>query len=148
MNPPLEEKDYFSLTFDVIDEKDPIAWLDRAKSVEKQMKKANNPAFAMNVKFYPPDPTTLMEYSRYLFYLQIRDDVAKGKLPCSLSTLALLGSFVCQADQGDYTPDLDLNSIHDLPLFSPSVSQAEATVLLERILQLYRTHRGMTTAEA
>ena len=60
----------------------------------------------------------------------------------------ILGSFVCQADQGDYTPDLDLNSIHDLPLFSPHVSQAEATVLLERILQLYRTHRGMTTAEA
>ena len=91
MNPPLEERDYFSLTFDTLDDKEPIAWLDRAKSVDKQMKKAANPAFAMNVKFFPPDPTTLMEYTRYLFYLQIRDDVAKGKLPCSMSTLALLG---------------------------------------------------------
>lgn len=148
MNPPLEERDYFSLTFDVLDDKEPIAWLDRGKGVEKQMKKAANPAFAMNVKFFPPDPTTLMEYSRYLFYLQIRDDVAKGKLPCSLSTLALLGSFVCQADQGDYTADMDLSCLQELPLFAPNVSNVDSPILLDRILTLYRTHRGMTTAEA
>jgi hypothetical protein len=146
MNPPLEERDYFSLTYDAKGKK--IAWLDRSKNVEKQLKYAEQPAFALNVKFYPADPTSLLEYTRYLFYLQIRDDVATGKLPCSAPTQALLGSYLAQADLGDFTDDVDERELLSLPLCAASAPPEYKHQLVSNILSLYRTHRGLTTAEA
>ncbi|KAK2560029.1 Protein 4.1 [Acropora cervicornis] len=42
---------------------------------------------------------------QYLMVLQLREDLLKGRLQCSVPIHALLGSFVVQAECGDFEPD-------------------------------------------
>ena len=49
------------------------------------------------VKFFPPDPGQLQEeYTRYLFSLQIKQDIGNGLLNCSDNTLAVMASYIAQ----------------------------------------------------
>ncbi|XP_041832693.1 band 4.1-like protein 2 isoform X5 [Melanotaenia boesemani] len=139
----LLEKDYFGLTYK--DSHEQKCWLDPTKEIKRQIR-SNNWQFAFNVKFYPPDPSLLTEdITRYLLCLQLRDDVASGRLPCSFVTHALLGSYTLQAEFGDYEPDQPrpLDFISQLT-FAPSQNKE----MEEKILELHKTHRGMTPAQA
>jgi FERM, RhoGEF and pleckstrin domain protein 2 len=50
-----------------------------------------------SVKFYTPDPGQLEEeYTRYLFALQVKRDLADGTLLCSDATASLLASYILQ----------------------------------------------------
>ncbi|XP_044025754.1 band 4.1-like protein 2 isoform X13 [Siniperca chuatsi] len=139
----LLEKDYFGLTY--TDSHEQKCWLDPTKEIKRQMR-SNNWQFAFNVKFYPPDPSLLTEdITRYLLCLQLREDVASGRLPCSFVTHALLGSYTLQAEFGDYEPDqprpLDYISQRT---FAPNQNKE----MEEKILELHKSHRGMTPAQA
>uniref|UniRef100_A0A3Q3SC31 Erythrocyte membrane protein band 4.1 like 2 n=1 Tax=Mastacembelus armatus TaxID=205130 RepID=A0A3Q3SC31_9TELE len=139
----LLEKDYFGLTYK--DSHDQKCWLDPTKEIKRQIR-SNNWQFAFNVKFYPPDPSLLTEdITRYLLCLQLREDVASGRLPCSFVTHALLGSYTLQAEFGDYEPDQPrpLDYINQLT-FAPSQNKE----MEEKILELHKSHRGMTPAQA
>ncbi|XP_026049628.1 band 4.1-like protein 2 isoform X10 [Astatotilapia calliptera] len=139
----LLEKDYFGLTYK--DNHDQKCWLDPTKEIKRQIR-SNNWQFAFNVKFYPPDPSLLTEdITRYLLCLQLREDVASGRLPCSFVTHALLGSYTLQAEIGDYEPDQPrpLDFISQLT-FAPNQNKE----MEEKILELYKSHRGMTPAQA
>ncbi|XP_061668757.1 band 4.1-like protein 2 isoform X6 [Syngnathoides biaculeatus] len=139
----LLEKDYFGLTF--TDHHEQKCWLDPTKEIKRQIR-SNNWQFAFNVKFYPPDPSLLTEdITRYLLCLQLREDVASGRLPCSFVTHALLGSYTLQAEIGDYEPDQPrpLDYISQLT-FAPNQSKE----MEEKILELHKSHKGMTPAQA
>nr|XP_061806696.1 band 4.1-like protein 2 [Nerophis lumbriciformis] len=139
----LLEKDYFGLTYN--DNHDQKCWLDPTKEIKRQIR-SNNWQFAFNVKFYPPDPSLLTEdITRYLLCLQLREDVASGRLPCSFVTHALLGSYTLQAEFGDYEPDQTrpLDYINQLT-FAPNQSKE----MEEKILELHKSHKGMTPAQA
>ncbi|XP_070781669.1 band 4.1-like protein 2 [Enoplosus armatus] len=139
----LLEKDYFGLAY--TDSHEQKCWLDPTKEIKRQIR-SNNWQFAFNVKFYPPDPSLLTEdITRYLLCLQLREDVASGRLPCSFVTHALLGSYTLQAEFGDYEPDqprpLDYISQRT---FAPNQNKE----MEEKILELHKSHRGMTPAQA
>ncbi|XP_072218273.1 band 4.1-like protein 2 isoform X3 [Leuresthes tenuis] len=139
----LLEKDYFGLSYK--DSHEQKCWLDPTKDIKRQIR-SNNWQFAFNVKFYPPDPSLLTEdITRYLLCLQLRDDVASGRLPCSFVTHALLGSYTLQSEFGDYEPDVPrpLDFIGQLT-FAPSQNKE----MEEKILELHKSHRGMTPAQA
>ncbi|XP_037541719.1 band 4.1-like protein 2 isoform X2 [Nematolebias whitei] len=139
----LLEKDYFGLTYK--DNHEEKCWLDPTKEIKRQIR-SNNWQFAFNVKFYPPDPSLLTEdITRYLLCLQLREDVASGRLPCSFVTHALLGSYTLQAEFGDYEPDQPrpLDFINQLT-FAPNQNKE----MEEKILELHKSHRGMTPAQA
>ncbi|XP_030584910.1 band 4.1-like protein 1 [Archocentrus centrarchus] len=138
----LLEKDYFGLTFaDTDSQKN---WLDPSKEIKKQMR--NSPwHFAFAVKFYPPDPTQLMEdITRYYLCLQLRDDMLSGRLPCSFVTHALLGSYTVQAELGDYDQDDHGSDYVSDFRFAPNQTRE----LEERVMELHRNYKGMTPAEA
>ncbi|MEQ2225313.1 hypothetical protein ILYODFUR_016174, partial [Ilyodon furcidens] len=106
----------------------------------------NNWQFSFSVKFYPPDPSQLTEdITRYLLCLQLREDVSSGRLPCSFVTHALLGSYTLQAEFGDHEPDQPHPSdfINQL-MFSTNQNKE----MEEKILELHKSHRGMTPAQA
>ncbi|KAM8827230.1 band 4.1-like protein 2 isoform 2-T3 [Synchiropus picturatus] len=139
----LLEKDYFGLSF--IDNHEQKCWLDPTKEIKRQIR-SNNWQFAFNVKFYPPDPSLLTEdITRYLLCLQLREDVASGRLPCSFVTHALLGSYTLQAEFGDHEPDQPrpLDNVAQLT-FAPNQNKE----MEEKILELHKSHRGMTPAQA
>nr|XP_025721252.1 band 4.1-like protein 2 isoform X5 [Callorhinus ursinus] len=138
----LLEKDYFGLLFQESPEQK--NWLDPAKEIKRQLR--NLPwLFTFNVKFYPPDPSQLTEdLTRYFLCLQLRQDIASGRLPCSFVTHALLGSYTLQAELGDYDPEEHGNS--DLSDFQFAPTQTKE--LEEKVAELHKTHRGLSPAQA
>ncbi|XP_061654477.1 band 4.1-like protein 3 isoform X16 [Phyllopteryx taeniolatus] len=138
----LLEKDYFGMTYrDVEKQKN---WLDPTKDLKKQIR--TGPwNFAFNVKFYPPDPSQLTEdITRYYLCLQLRDDVVSGRLPCSFATHTVLGSYTVQSELGDYDPEeLGSDYISELR-FAPNQTKE----LEEKVMELHKTYKGMTPAEA
>nr|XP_045721497.1 band 4.1-like protein 2 isoform X7 [Mirounga angustirostris] len=138
----LLEKDYFGLLFQESPEQK--NWLDPAKEIKRQLR--NLPwLFTFNVKFYPPDPSQLTEdLTRYFLCLQLRQDIASGRLPCSFVTHALLGSYTLQAELGDY--DLEEHGNSDLSDFQFAPTQTKE--LEEKVAELHKTHRGLSPAQA
>ncbi|XP_060538002.1 band 4.1-like protein 3 isoform X7 [Pantherophis guttatus] len=138
----LLEKDYFGLTYrDMENQKN---WLDPAKEIKKQIR-SGAWHFSFNVKFYPPDPAQLSEdITRYYLCLQLRDDIVSGRLPCSFVTLALLGSYTVQSELGDYDPDEYGSDYVSEFRFAPNHTKE----LEDKVIELHKSHRGMTPAEA
>lgn len=138
----LLERDYFSLTYkDASDQKN---WLDPIKEIKKQL--MHSPwLVSFNVKFYPPDPSHLLEdISRYYLCLQLREDVARGRLPCLPTVHALLGSYALQAELGDY--DAAEHGAGYAGRFQLAPNQTHE--LQDRMAELHATHRGQSPAEA
>uniref|UniRef100_A0AAX7TM69 FERM domain-containing protein n=1 Tax=Astatotilapia calliptera TaxID=8154 RepID=A0AAX7TM69_ASTCA len=138
----LLERDYFGLTFQDTD--NTKNWLDPSKEIKKQIR-IGPWNFGFAVKFYPPDPSVLIEdITRYYLCLQLRDDILSGRLPCSFVTHALLGSYTVQAELGDYEPEEHgpdyVSDFH----FAPNQTRE----LEERVMELHHNYRGMSPAEA
>ncbi|XP_037136348.1 protein 4.1-like isoform X5 [Syngnathus acus] len=138
----LLERDYFALSFKDADNNK--NWLDPGKEMKKQLRGVPW-NFSFNVKFYPPDPAQLSEdITRYFLCLQLRQDVASGRLPCSLATHAVLGSYTVQSELGDYDADeCGSDYVSELCLAPNQSKQLE-----EKIMELHKSYRGMTPAEA
>ncbi|VIO97060.1 conserved hypothetical protein,hypothetical protein [Brugia malayi] len=138
----LTEKDYFGLCF--ADGDGNQQWIYDDKRISKQLK--GHPwDFHFKVKFYPPEPATLAEdKTRHLLTLQVRHDISTGRLPATLATHALLGSYVAQSVRGDYEPSLQyidfLRNCHLAPIPNE--------ILYEKVEELHKNHKGETSAEA
>ncbi|XP_028288592.1 band 4.1-like protein 3a isoform X2 [Parambassis ranga] len=138
----LLERDYFALSFrDADNNKN---WLDPAKEMKKQVRGVPW-NFTFNVKFYPPDPAQLSEdITRYFLCLQLQQDILSGRLPCSFATHTVLGSYTVQSELGDYDPDeCGSDYISELH-FAPNQTRE----MEEKIMELHKSYRGMTPAEA
>ncbi|XP_041816975.1 band 4.1-like protein 3a [Chelmon rostratus] len=138
----LLERDYFALSFrDADNNKN---WLDPAKEMKKQVRGVPW-NFSFNVKFYPPDPAQLSEdISRYFLCLQLRQDIVSGRLPCSFATHTVLGSYTIQSELGDYDPEECGSDYVSELSFAPNQTKE----MEEKIMELHKTYRGMTPAEA
>ncbi|XP_071372176.1 uncharacterized protein [Centroberyx affinis] len=138
----LMEKDYFGLA----NWATPTSktWLDSTKEIRKQVSGAVY-EFTFNVKFYPPDPAQLTEdLTRYYLCLQLRKDIMRGVLPCSFVTLSLLGSYTAQSELGEYDPELHgADYVKEL-----SLAPGQSKELEEKVMELHRTYRSMSPAQA
>uniref|UniRef100_A0A8C5TU19 Erythrocyte membrane protein band 4.1 like 3 n=1 Tax=Malurus cyaneus samueli TaxID=2593467 RepID=A0A8C5TU19_9PASS len=142
----LLEKDYFGLTYrDAENQKVTLKTVYEHKNSLRQSPDSGAWQFAFNVKFYPPDPAQLSEdITRYYLCLQLRDDIVSGRLPCSFVTLALLGSYTVQSELGDYDPDEYGSDYISEFRFAPNHTKE----LEDKVIELHKSHRGMTPAEA
>ncbi|XP_076443894.1 uncharacterized protein LOC143282194 isoform X2 [Babylonia areolata] len=100
----LHEKDYFGLRF--IDSTGQTHWLDRSKSLSSQFKACQAPLrLYFGVKFYAADPCKLREeITRYLFFLQVKQDILQGRLPVTFDEAAELCAYAVQSELGDFDP--------------------------------------------
>ncbi|XP_044066717.1 band 4.1-like protein 1 isoform X3 [Siniperca chuatsi] len=138
----LLERDYFGLSFQDTDNSK--NWLDPSKEIKKQIR-VGSWTFGFSVKFYPPDPSVLIEdITRYYLCLQLRDDILSGRLPCSFVTHALLGSYTVQAELGDFEPEEHGPDYVSDFRFAPNQTRE----LEERVMELHHNYRGMSPAEA
>ncbi|XP_063246078.1 band 4.1-like protein 2 isoform X4 [Prinia subflava] len=138
----LLEKDYFGLLF--YENSEQKNWLDASKEIKRQIRSLPW-IFTFNVKFYPPDPSQLTEdITRYFLCLQLRQDIASGRLPCSFVTHALLGSYTLQAELGDHDPEEHRSDYISEFQFAPNQTQE----MEDKVAELHKTHRGLTPAQA
>ncbi|OXB73329.1 UNVERIFIED_CONTAM: hypothetical protein H355_011317 [Colinus virginianus] len=142
----LLEKDYFGLTYrDTENQKD--------KYVKKLLSKVcHSPAEMTRLKkgniFFSelvgPCQGNQKADPKYYLCLQLRDDIVSGRLPCSFVTLALLGSYTVQSELGDYDPDEYGSDYVSEFRFAPNHTKE----LEDKVIELHKSHRGMTPAEA
>ncbi|XP_075037226.1 tyrosine-protein phosphatase non-receptor type 4 [Mixophyes fleayi] len=140
----LTERDYFGLQL-ADDSSDNPKWLDPNKLIRKQLKRGSPHSLNFRVKFFVCDPSKLQEeYTRYQYFLQIKQDVLTGRLPCQYNTAALLASYAVQSELGDYS-----HSDH-LPGYLADYSFIPNQLLdfEKEIAKLHQQHRGLSPAEA
>ncbi|BES97352.1 FERM, RhoGEF and pleckstrin domain-containing protein [Nesidiocoris tenuis] len=141
----LLEADYFGLEYQ--DHSGIRYWLDLEKQLSRQVGLSLvEPLLHFCVKFYTPDPAQLEEeFTRYLFCLQIKRDLAQGHLQCNDNTAALMASYIVQAECGDYSAD-------DYPdhtyLSSYKFVQHQDRELEKKIMDNHKKHVGQSPAEA
>lgn len=140
----LLESDYFGLEYT---DGNTRYWLDLEKPMSRQVCLSQvEPVLRFCVKFYTPDPAQLEEeYTRYLFALQIKRDLAHGCLLCNDNTAALMASYIVQAECGDFVEE-DYPDHRYLSLYKFVPSQDPE--LERKIMENHKKHVGMTPAAA
>ncbi|KAJ8350265.1 hypothetical protein SKAU_G00253950 [Synaphobranchus kaupii] len=137
----LIEGDYFGLEYQ--DHRKMTVWLDLLKPIIKQIRRPKHVVLRFVVKFFPPDHTQLLEeLTRYLFALQVKQDLACGALTCNDSSAALLVSHIVQSEIGDF----DENQSREHLLTNRYMPDQEA--LTDKIMECHRKHIGQTPAES
>ncbi|XP_050830558.1 FERM domain-containing protein 7 isoform X2 [Serinus canaria] len=122
----LVEKEYFGLEFH--SQAGNQVWLEPLKPITKQVKM---------------DPGQLREeLTRYLFTLQIKKDLAQGRLPCSDKSAALLVSHLLQSELGDFHEETDQQHLAT-HRYLPNQEYLD-----NKIMHYHRRHRGKTPAES
>ncbi|XP_059715428.1 FERM domain-containing protein 7 isoform X3 [Haemorhous mexicanus] len=137
----LVEKEYFGLEFH--SQAGNQVWLEPLKPITKQVKNPKEVLFKFMVKFFPVDPGHLREeLTRYLFTLQIKKDLAQGRLPCSDKSAALLVSHLLQSELGDFHEETDQQHLAT-HRYLPNQEYLD-----NKIMHYHRRHRGKTPAES
>ncbi|XP_077163476.1 FERM domain-containing protein 7 isoform X2 [Paroedura picta] len=122
----LAEKEYFGLEF--WNPAGHTAWLELLKPITKQIKM---------------DPGHLREeLTRYLFTLQVKKDLACGRLTCSDNSSALMVSHLLQSALGDFHEEMDRKHL-ETHKYLPSQEHLES-----KIMHYHRKHIGKTPAES
>ncbi|XP_058045167.1 FERM, ARHGEF and pleckstrin domain-containing protein 2 isoform X2 [Ahaetulla prasina] len=137
----LIESDYFGIEFQNVQSY--WIWLEPMKPIVKQVRRPKNTVLRLAVKFFPPDPGQLQEeYTRYLFALQMKRDLAEERLTCNDNTAALLISHLLQSEIGDFDESGDHEHLKNNQYF-PNQER-----LQEKIFAFHRKHVGETPAES
>ncbi|KAM6179694.1 FERM, ARHGEF and pleckstrin domain-containing protein 1 isoform 2-T2 [Erethizon dorsatum] len=137
----LVEGDYFGLEFP--DHKKITVWLDLLKPIVKQIRRPKHVVVKFVVKFFPPDHAQLQEeLTRYLFALQVKQDLAHGRLTCNDTSAALLISHIVQSEIGDFDEALDREHLAK----NKYIPQQDA--LEDKIVEFHHNHIGQTPAES
>ncbi|XP_066089262.1 tyrosine-protein phosphatase non-receptor type 4 isoform X2 [Saccopteryx bilineata] len=120
-------------------------WLDPNKPIRKQLKRGSPYSLNFRVKFFVSDPNKLQEeYTRYQYFLQIKQDILTGRLLCPYNTAALLASFAVQSELGDYSQSENLTGYLSDYSFIPNQPQD----FEKEIAKLHQQHTGLSPAEA
>ncbi|XP_047457187.1 band 4.1-like protein 5 isoform X1 [Mugil cephalus] len=137
------EKDYFGLRF--MDSAQVPHWLDVTKSIKKQVKIGPPYCLHMRVKFYSSEPNNLHEeLTRYLFVLQLKQDILSGKLECPFDTAVELAAFSLQAELGDCDPlEHHLDMVSEFRFIPDQTEDVELA-----IYNTWKECRGQTPAQA
>nr|XP_040026391.1 FERM, ARHGEF and pleckstrin domain-containing protein 1-like isoform X2 [Gasterosteus aculeatus aculeatus] len=137
----LAEGDYFGLEYQ--DHRKMTVWLDLLKPTLKQIRRPKNTILRFVVKFFPPDHTQLLEeLTRYLFALQIKRDLACGRLVCNDTSAALLVSHIIQSEIGDFDETQSWQHL----LHNKYLPDQDA--IRDKITDCHRQHVGQTPAES
>uniref|UniRef100_A0A8C4EJL6 FERM, ARHGEF and pleckstrin domain-containing protein 1 n=1 Tax=Dicentrarchus labrax TaxID=13489 RepID=A0A8C4EJL6_DICLA len=135
----LAEGDYFGLEYQ--DQRKMMVWLDLLKPTLKQIRRPKNTILRFVVKFFPPDHTQLSEeLTRYLFALQIKHDLACGRLICNDTSAALMVSHIIQSEIGDFDETQSWQHL----LHNKYLPDQDA--IRDKITECHRKHVGQTPA--
>uniref|UniRef100_H2Z4V4 FERM, RhoGEF and pleckstrin domain protein 2 n=1 Tax=Ciona savignyi TaxID=51511 RepID=H2Z4V4_CIOSA len=141
------ESDYFGIQYE---DKGNLVFLDPLKKINSQIKNISNVVLRFVVKFFPPDPGQLQEeYTRYLFALQIKQDLVNGLLPCNEGTAVAMCSYIAQSEFGDWNSYdcSDLSYLNDLALLPP-LADLSKQELLGKIAESHKIRTGESKADS
>uniref|UniRef100_A0A803SRG0 Erythrocyte membrane protein band 4.1 like 4B n=1 Tax=Anolis carolinensis TaxID=28377 RepID=A0A803SRG0_ANOCA len=132
----LVETDYFGLQF--VDAFQIMHWLDLSKPIKKQIKSEQPNMFHFRIKYYSSEPNNLHEeFTRYLFVLQLRQDILSGNI-----VMFYLETFAAELGDCEILE-------HDPELVSEFRFSRNQTEAMEfEIFQKWKEFRGKSPAQA
>lgn len=137
------ESDYFGLQH--TDTQSQQNWLDYTKLVKKQVKIGPPFTFRLRVKFYSSEPNKLKdEFTRYLFFLQLKNDILTGKLPCPDDVAAQLSALALQAEFGEFDDEEHNEAFISEFRFVPNQTDA----LEKKILDNWRSLKASNSQQS
>ncbi|XP_049881317.1 band 4.1-like protein 4 isoform X2 [Pectinophora gossypiella] len=139
----LLETAYFGLRY--VDQDNQTHWLDVGKRLKRQLRGSDSYTFYFGVKFYAADPCKLLEeITRYQLFLQLKQDVLRGRLPVNFDLAAELAAYVLQSELGDYDPRRHQPGyVAEFRLLAHQTPELEA-----RAADIHRTLTGISPAQA
>ncbi|XP_038567448.1 band 4.1-like protein 4B [Micropterus salmoides] len=139
----LVETDYFGLQY--MDTEQVSHWLDMSKLIKKQIREGPPYRLFFRVKFYSSEPNNLHEeFTRYLFVLQLRQDILSGKLKCPYDVSVELAAYCLQSELGDCDPLEHSPVLVSEFRFSPKQTEVMEADIFGRWLEL----RGKSPSQA
>ncbi|XP_038826138.1 band 4.1-like protein 4A isoform X4 [Salvelinus namaycush] len=142
----LAETDYFGLRY--CDRSHQTYWLDPSKTLSEHKDLiTTGPPYTLyfGVKFYAEDPCKLKEeITRYQFFLQVKQDVLQGRIPCPLDISAQLAALAIQSELGDYDPYKHASGYVSEYRFVPDQKEE----LEDAIETIHKTVTGQVPSEA
>uniref|UniRef100_A0A665WBN4 Erythrocyte membrane protein band 4.1 like 4B n=1 Tax=Echeneis naucrates TaxID=173247 RepID=A0A665WBN4_ECHNA len=138
----LVETDYFGLQFMDTDQVSVST-----KDLLLSQQSTNGPPYRLffRVKFYSSEPNNLREeFTRYLFVLQLRQDILSGKLKCPYDVSVELAAYCLQSELGDCDPLDHSPELVSEFRFTPKQSEAMEADIFSRWLEL----RGKSPSQA
>eukprot|EP00118_Oscarella_pearsei_P003290 m.13780 g.13780 ORF g.13780 m.13780 type:complete len:765 (+) comp25217_c0_seq2:97-2391(+) len=148
----LDESYIFGLQFE--DRSGLAQWVDLDRNLRKQLDKktahgARDSEVFFRVRFFPTDASILQqEVSKYLLYLQLRENVTEGKLACTEEQAVLLASYAIQAEFEDHDRAVHTAQYMSSFLLFPEHIKTPVTELNKKVSELHRKNRGMSQAAA
>ncbi|XP_058468359.1 FERM, ARHGEF and pleckstrin domain-containing protein 1-like isoform X1 [Solea solea] len=137
----LIEGDYFGLEFQ--NHRKMMVWLDHIKPIIKQLRRPKHTILRFAVKFFPPDHAQLLEeLTRYLFALQIKQDISCGRLTCNDSSAALMVSYIIQSEIGDFEES------HCRSHLLNNSYIPDQMPLIDKIMEFHSKNIGQTPSES
>ncbi|XP_073957854.1 band 4.1-like protein 4A isoform X2 [Choristoneura fumiferana] len=139
----LLETAYFGLRY--VDQDNQTHWLDAGKRLRRQLRGSDPHTFYFGVKFYAADPCKLLEeITRYQLFLQVKQDVLRGRLPVNFDLAAELAAYVLQSELGDYDPRRHVSGyVSEFRLLAHQTPELET-----RAAEIHRTLTGISPAQA
>ncbi|NXM02029.1 PTN3 phosphatase, partial [Tyrannus savana] len=138
------EKEYFGLQQNETSVDSP-RWLEPSKPIRKQLKGGFPCTLRFRVRFFIPDPNTLQqEQTRHLFFLQLKIDIAEGRLSCPISSAVVLASYAVQSQLGDYNASVHHSGYLSNYNFIPEQNKD----FLTKVESLHEQHSGLKQSEA
>ncbi|CAH1252732.1 EPB41L4A [Branchiostoma lanceolatum] len=139
----LLEKDFFGLRYQ--DSQGQTHWLEPTKPISKQMETDPPYRLYFGVKFYAEDPCRLhQEITRYQFFLQVKQDILQGRLPCQANEAAHLAAYAVQSELGDFDPRKHTGNYVSEFRFIPNQTEE----MEKLIANIHRTLVGQVPSEA
>ncbi|XP_039593551.1 band 4.1-like protein 4B isoform X3 [Polypterus senegalus] len=139
----LIELDYFGLQY--MDTSQVSHWLDATKLIKKQIKIGPPYTLHFRIKFYSSEPNNLHEeFTRYLFVLQLRQDILSGKLKCPYDVSVELAALCLQSELGDCDPVEHSPELVSEFRFTPKQTEAMEMDIFHK----WKEFRGRSPAQA
>ncbi|KAJ7986963.1 hypothetical protein DPEC_G00333820 [Dallia pectoralis] len=142
----LAETDYFGLRY--CDRSHQTYWLDPSKTLSehKDLIRTGPPyTLYFGVKFYAEDPCKLKEeITRYQFFLQVKQDILQGRIPCPFDLSAQLAALAIQSELGEYDPYKHASGYVSEYRFVPDQKEE----LEDAIETIHKTLTGQVPSEA
>ncbi|KAM4601745.1 tyrosine-protein phosphatase non-receptor type 4-like [Polymixia lowei] len=136
----LTERDYFGLQL-----ADTQGWVDPTKAIKKQLRRGSPHSLNFRIRFFVTDPSKLQEeYTRYQYFLQIKQDICSGRLPCARSAAALLASYAVQSELGDHSDSEHLPGYLCDHRFIPDAPRD----FEKEVVKHHRRHAGLSPAQS
>lgn len=140
----LSENHFFGLRY--VTKKLHFHWVDLEKPLKKQLDKYAQPAnhchcLYFGVMFYVLGAHKILdEVARYHYYLQLKNDIIDGRLPCSAEQAIRLAAYSLQAEFGDYEPGK--YAAEDYLLF-PKTMMKDETITAELFSEAVSGHASL-----